>query len=114
MRHALGTISVCDLDIFCASMAVSLETQGASSLKYNKRLGLNDSHRFEIGVSDLIDEIRSVSKHKVNEVGLYFEHPRNEEDRNRYIVWVYHTVRGKSLTLLRKYLLNNIIFYNER
>ncbi|WP_240416506.1 hypothetical protein [Paenibacillus periandrae] len=121
-RQALGTISKNELNLFCEKASAILESMDIRSQIYVKRVGLHDSPRFEIGSCSAVNEILTISNEKVTSIGLYFEHPLTEafpaqhsknKNEDRYIVWVYRTIKGKALTVLRKFLLNSIIYYEK-
>ncbi|WP_145949544.1 hypothetical protein [Paenibacillus sp. Y412MC10] len=119
-RRALGTIAVKDIDLFLANIAAEMERRNIRYHNYIQRVGLHHSHRFEFGTCEETIEIRNLSKANLGAIGIFFEYPNTDErsgpfsmvkDESRYIVWIYHTIKGKALTIFRKFLLNSILFY---
>jgi hypothetical protein len=123
-RQAIGYIYVKYVEAFRDQLVEAFRNLHIQADYYFEYHGDNHkSLRIELCDCPLVQELNSLSKRPIEDVGFYFKFPTTnvkvigrqtirEKDESRYVVWIYGTIHQKALTHLRKFLHKHIIEYN--
>ncbi|RRJ54706.1 hypothetical protein EHV15_34480 [Paenibacillus oralis] len=119
-RNVLGVIKRENLEAFVEEFTKACEAAGLSCSPFIKDIGYVRANRLEIFNDRLQKDIDSLSKKTVGVLGLFFNEATTYQpdgtklpDLGYLELHIYYTIKRKSLTRFRKFLLDHIVEVEE-
>ncbi|MGV2886032.1 hypothetical protein [Paenibacillus taichungensis] len=119
-RNILGAIKKENLETFIEDFIKACEAAGLSCSASVKHRGYVRENRIEISNDQLQQEIDGLSKKPVGVLGLFFDEASiyppdgtKVSDPEHLVLHIYYTIKKKSLTRFRSFLLTHIVVIEE-